>query len=647
MSGHGHGRGRGDGRRGLRLNASTPLLGGESASSTPPSWPDILRVCTPYMLPKGRRNVVFAAISMFALFLGKVLALVPPLAIKYAVDIISDNAATSAEKAKAPVVAVLMFFGSRMLLACVGAVENVTHKYVSSDARRRFSVDLYAALCNLSLGYHQTRRSGEILRVMNRGATSITVLMNVFLFTLVPTAFETALIAAVFMKIGEGGIALAVLCSVAIYFWFTLAVTSWRTAFRRRMIDADNAVSDASFETLTGIEVVKTFATDMREVERFDTKAKAYADASNATVTSLELLNLGQGFIRQAGLAAGLTMAAIGTVRSTARLSAGSFVQINMYIDQLYRPLAWLGSTWRQVTSALTDLELAQKVLTEIPTLVDAPDAIDLPEGVGSVSFENVSFSYPAATQLGREESKRAGVNRVSFSLKPGQMLGIAGASGSCKTTLARLLLRLYDVDSGAVIVNGYDVRKVTQKSLRHSIGTVPQDPALFNESLRYNIAFGCVDFEPTDAEIFAAARAAALGDFIDCLPDKLDTIVGERGVRLSGGERARVGIARALVKKPALLLMDEPSSSVDVLTEKKMQENIAELCKGRSTVVIAHRLSTIKDADEILVMSNGAVIERGRHSDLIERNSAYKEMWSIQTRFDAPNEDKAFPDAR
>lgn len=287
------------------------------------------------------------------------------------------------------------------------------------------------------------------------------------------------------------------------------------------------------------------------------------------------------------------------------------------------------------VTNALTDLELAYRVLREEPDLADAPDAVELKaNGASSVAFDDVTFFYPAGSDRGSRDSPRAGVKSITFRVEPGKMLGIAGASGSGKTTIARLLLRLFDVDSGSVSVGGYDVRNVTQASLRQSIGTVPQDPALFNETLRFNISFGVVDRQPSDAEIYAAANAAALGPFIERLPEKLDTLVGERGVRLSGGERARVGIARALIKQPKLLLMDEPSSSVDVITEKRMQDSISKLCEGRTTVVVAHRLSTIKDADEIIVMDGGVIAERGTHQELLELGGVYNNMWEIQTRF-------------
>lgn len=360
----------------------------------------------------------------------------------------------------------------------------MSHNVVSSDGRRRFSQDLYQKLLELDLGWHLSRRSGETLRIMNRSSLSVTTLGNVFLFTLAPTFFETFLVSAVFYQIGELRIACAVLLSVSIYFVFTVAATKWRATFRRAVIAADNIVGDQSYETLSNIETVKMF--EMGDVEslRFGKATQDFRKASIEMTTSLEVLNMGQACIRLTGLVTGLAIAALGTVRSTSRISAGTFVSIQLFIAQLFQPLAWLGTTYHQVTNALTDLEAAMVMFGEIPGVRDDDCANDLPKEKdtqrgGSLVFDNVSFQYRSVGDESAAGPRLAGLKNVSFVASPGRMVAICGASGAGKTTLMRLALRMYDVNAGSVIVNGVDVKHVTQKSLRQRIGVVPQEPTL------------------------------------------------------------------------------------------------------------------------------------------------------------------------
>lgn len=597
-----------------------------------PTWRDIWRHCGRFVIPVGFSYRVAAVVALTAVFAQKVISLLPPLAMKRAIDVISMNAAVPKEQAAAPLLAVLAYFVARAVSSVVSTVEQLCRNYVQLESQRRFSIHVFDHLQSLSLSYHISRRTGEITRIMDRGVGSVSTVMNVFFFTLAPTLFETILVTAIFFKFGTPLIALSTFGSVACYIVFTVFVTRWRTKYRRLRIDADNAVSDKAFETLINYETVSIFGRRYAEVEEYSTLVDNHRSASLALFYTLEFLNAGQHLVRVAGLSLGILIAVLGTVRSSPRLTAGDVVLISSYIGQLFQPLAWLGSSYRMIVNAFTDLEKVTKLLQESPDILDAADAEELklepttktvPDA--EILFENVSFAYKS-----KRSSQGGRIKSISFRVTPGKMLGIVGPSGCGKSTVLRLILRLYDVDHGRILINGKDVRRLSQMSLRNAIGTIAQETVLFNDTLRFNIGYG--KMQATDAEVWEACKAAALHEFIENLDGGLDTKVGERGMRLSGGERQRVGAARCLIKRPAIVLLDEATSALDTKTERQIQENMAEICKGRTTIVVAHRLSTVMHADEILVLGDGTVRERGNHEELIALGGRYAEMWKLQT---------------
>ena len=562
--------------------------------------------------------------------------------------------------------ALFIFVGAKVLSVFLNGVQSYLYNTVAADGTKRFSVAIFQHLQMLSMHFHITRKTGEVTRIMNRGANSIDTLMNTLLFRLLPTIVEAVVISAIFAKLGTPLIAVVTFATMILYFVVTYVVTQWRNKWRRDINDAINNLQEKEVDTLFNYETVKMFGMERFEVQLYDNLQTIYQQKFVFLRITLSALNFAQQFIQSSGRAIALVLAAQDSAKGL--LTPGDFVLINSYISQLYAPLAYLGMSYRFISQAATDLERCIELLNQPLTVRDKPDAIpfvkssvrtkvdaeedDMRNSAAELRFENVSFVYenkvgadktalkddaesaklqPATN--GKDSSNR-GVHNLNFSLSPGKMLAIVGASGAGKSTIIRLILRLYDTNSGCISIDGTDIADFQQESLRQHIGVVAQDTVLFNDTLRHNIGYG----KPgaTDAEIHAAAQAAALGPFISSLSDGLDTVVGERGVRLSGGERQRVGIARCLIKDPYLVLLDEATSSLDTRTEREIQAELRELSGKRTTVVVAHRLSTIMMADEILVMDKGnyggVVVERGTHTELLKKEGMYYDMWQSQT---------------
>jgi ATP-binding cassette subfamily B protein len=438
------------------------------------------------------------------------------------------------------------------------------------------------------------------------------------LFNIVPTLIEIALVCGILWAFFDFSYALVTFVCVIGYIAYTLAVTEWRLKYRRQMNETDQEASTRAIDSLLNYETVKYFGNEQYEAARFDQALARYERASVASKSSLSLLNVGQATIIGAGLAILMTMAGRGVLARA--LTVGDFVLVNTYLIQLYIPLNFLGFVYREIKQSLTDMEAMFKLLDVHADVQDAPNAAPLRDGPGDVAFEHVSFAY---------DPRRKILDDVTFAVPAGHRVAIVGASGAGKSTISRLLFRFYDVDGGRVRIDGEDVRDVTQASVRAAIGIVPQDTVLFNDTIYYNIAYGRPGASP--AEIEEAARLARIHDFIMASPDGYQTMVGERGLKLSGGEKQRVAIARTILKRPRILLFDEATSALDTRTEREIQASLAEVSRGRTTLVIAHRLSTIVDADEIIVLADGRIAERGTHADLLRRDGLYAAMWRRQ----------------
>jgi ABC-type transport system involved in Fe-S cluster assembly fused permease/ATPase subunit len=470
----------------------------------------------------------------------------------------------------------------------------------------------------LSLRFHLDRQTGGLSRAIERGTKGIDFLLSYVLFSVLPTLLEIALVSGILWYMFDWRFMAVTLTTVAGYVWFTFAITEWRIKFRRAMNESDSEASTKAIDSLLNFETVKYFGNEEHEARRFDGALRVYEKAAVKSETSLAFLNVGQTAIISVGVSVMMIMAAI-EVRAGA-MTVGDFVLVNTYLIQLYMPLNWLGTVYREIKQSLIDMEQMFRLLGVPQEVADRPGARPLLLTGGEVRFEGVGFGYDARRPILKE---------VSFAVPPGRTLAIVGPSGSGKSTIARLLFRFYDVTEGRVLVDGQDIRDVSQTSLRAAIGIVPQDTVLFNDTIVYNIAYG--NPEATREEVEEAARLAKIDQFIRSLPDGYDTRVGERGLKLSGGEKQRVAIARTILKRPAILIFDEATSALDTHTEKAIQASLAEVSADRTTLVIAHRLSTVVDADEILVLDQGRVIERGRHAMLLAQNGRYASMWRRQ----------------
>ncbi len=537
-----------------------------------------------------------------------------PLLLKRIVDALSPE-----QQVLALPLALLIAYGVlRLSTVLFAELRDVVFVRVTQRAIRRVALTVFRHLHSLSLRFHLDRQTGGVTRDIERGTRGISTLLSYMLFSIIPVILEFSLVAVVLLTKFDWRFAAVTFTAVAVYIFFTVSVTEWRMDIRRQANELDSRANTRAIDSLLNYETVKYFNNEEYEARRYDDNLRKYETAAVKNEMSLGLLNVGQSFVIAIAVTLLMILAAEGVVAKT--LTLGDLVLINGLLIQLYIPLNFLGMVYREIKQALIDTDRMFRLLEQNREIQDSPDAVALAAGSASIRFEHVDFSY---------DPKRQILFDLSFDVPAGSKVAVVGHSGAGKSTLARLLYRFYDVSGGAILVNGSDIRALRQGSLRAAIGIVPQDTVLFNDSIYYNIQYGRP--EATRAEVIEAARAAHINEFIESLPDKYEARVGERGLKLSGGEKQRVAIARAILKNPAILIFDEATSALDSETEKSIQGELARIAQGHTTLVIAHRLSTVMDADQILVMDAGRIIERGAHRELLERNGAYAQMWALQ----------------
>ena len=569
-----------------------------------------LRMLLPYLWAYRLR--VLAALG--CLVAAKVANVTVPIVFKHMIDDLSPG-----EQALALPVLLLLLYGLlRFSTALFTELREFLFARVTQRAVRQVALEVFRHLHALSLRFHLERQIGGVSRDIERGTRSISSLISYTLYSILPTLVEIGLVLGILFVKYDFGFVLITIVSLVTYVVYTVKVSNWRIDIRRAVNESDSAANTRAIDSLLNYETVKYFNNETYEARRYDEQMLKWEDAATRSQTTLSALNLGQQAIIALGVTAMMWRAATGVVDG--HMTIGDLVLVNAFLIQLYIPLNFLGVVYREIRQALTDIERMFNLLKEHREISDAPDARDLPDGPLQVNFATVDFAY---------DPERVILKNLDFEIPAGKTVAVVGHSGAGKSTLARLLFRFYDVTGGAIRINGHDIRKLKQNSLRAAIGIVPQDTVLFNDSIFYNINYGRP--EANHEEVLAAARTAQLHDFIESLPQKYETRVGERGLKLSGGEKQRVAIARALLKNPPILIFDEATSALDSATERAIQEQLELAALGRTTLIIAHRLSTVMNADEILVMQGGQVIERGTHAALLDANGAYARMWTLQ----------------
>ncbi|GGO27353.1 metal ABC transporter permease [Gemmobacter aquaticus] len=594
----------------------------DSASSDVPSTTgrETIRRVLPYLWPKGegwvKRRVV-AALAM--LTLAKIVSVSTPFFYKAAVDKLAGDAPSDAMLMGLTAVALTVAYGMARLGAVIfGELRDAIFVRVGQRALRKLALETFTHIHRLSLRYHITRKTGGLSRIIERGVKGVDFLLRFMLFSIGPLFLELAMVSVIFAVLFGWQYMAVVVLTIAVYVTFTFKVTEWRVAIRRKMNDQDNDANQKAIDSLLNFETVRYFGAAKREAARYDRAMEGYEAAAVKTGLSLSFLNAGQSFIITSGLVAVMVMAALGVQAKL--LTVGDFVMVNAYMIQITMPLNFLGTVYREIRQALVDMGQMFGLLAQPAEIVDKPGASALRVTGGHVRLEDVRFSYDAERPI---------LKGITLDVPSGQTVALVGHSGSGKSTIGRLLFRFYDVTGGRVTIDGQDIRDITQDSLHGAIGVVPQDTVLFNDTIYYNIAYGRP--EASREEVEGAARAAKIHDFILSLPDGYQTTVGERGLKLSGGEKQRVGIARTLLKNPPILLLDEATSALDTQTESDIQQALREMGQGRTVITIAHRLSTIADSDRIVVLDAGRVIEEGTHDDLLARGGRYAAMWALQ----------------
>jgi len=576
------------------------------------------KLLLPYLWPKERKDlktrVIFAII---ALALAKVASLGTPLVLGRAVNSLSELSSGINLFMLVPVALIVAYGSARVISFTFVAVRDALFSKVSQHSIRQISLSMFEHLHNLSLQFHLNRQTGALAKYIDRGTKGIDFLLRYVLFNVVPTFFEIFLVAGILFYLFGPWYAVVTLTTISFYSYLTFLITEWRNEFRKRMNNADNEVSTKMIDSLLNFETVKYFNNEVFESNRLDKSLKDYELAANQSRHSLSLLNIAQTFIIMLGITIMLVMSAFGIKNGD--INIGGFVVINAYMLQLYQPLNFLGSVYREIRQALTDMENMFSLLEVSPP--SKSNLEDMPQSsLAEISFENVSFDY---------DVRRTIINNISFKVPNGKKVAIVGPTGAGKSTISRLLFKFYNPKNGNIYINGTNINNISQESLRKIIGVVPQDTVLFNDTIYYNIAYG--NTESTKEEVLNAAKNADIHNFILTLPDGYETLVGERGLKLSGGEKQRVAIARTILKNPKIFFFDEATSALDTSTEKEIQKNLEKISKNKTTLVIAHRLSTAANADNIIVLDKGLIIEEGNHDTLMIKRGKYFEMWEKQ----------------
>ena len=576
------------------------------------------KLLLPYLWLKERKDLkTRVVLAIIALVLAKIASVGTPLILGRAVNSLSELSSGINLFMLAPVALIITYGSARIISFTFVAVRDALFSKVSQHSIRQISLKMFEHLHNLSLQFHLNRQTGALAKYIDRGTKGIDFLLRYVLFNVVPTFFEIFLVAAILFYLYGFWYAFITLITIGLYSYLTFQIIEWRNVFRKRMNKADNEVSTKMIDSLLNFETVKYFNNEIYESNRLDESLKEYELAANQSRHSLSLLNIAQTFIIMLGITIMLVMSAYGIRNGD--ISIGGFVVINAYMLQLYQPLNFLGSVYREIRQALTDMENMFSLLDVSPS--SKSDLENLPNSnLTEIRFENVSFDY---------DVRRTIINNITFKVPDGKKVAIVGPTGAGKSTISRLLFKFYNPKKGNIYINDTNINKVSQESLSKIIGVVPQDTVLFNDTIYYNIAYG--NTYSTKEEIISAAKNADIHNFIKILPDGYETIVGERGLKLSGGEKQRVAIARTILKNPRIFFFDEATSALDTSTEKEIQKNLEKISKNKTTLVIAHRLSTAASADNIIVLDKGVVIEEGSHSELIQKKGKYFEMWEKQ----------------
>ena len=587
----------------------------------------------PYIWPSDRRDLKLRVLAaLVVLLVAKVATLAVPFTFKWAVDGLTGQNTAPVEidwwvwLIASPLLMTISYGVIRIVMAVLTQLRDGIFAKVAMHAVRKLAYLTFVHMHELSLRFHLERKTGGLTRILERGRTGIEVMVRMVILQLLPTLVEVGLVAAVLFYQFDWRYVVAILVTVAAYMYFTYIATEWRIEIRRRMNESDTEANTKAIDSLLNYETVKYFGAEAREAARYDRSMERYERASVKTYTSLAVLNAGQAVIFTIGLAAVMIMCAAGVRNGTH--TVGDFVMINAMMIQLYQPLNFMGMVYREIKQAIIDIEKMFGILGRAPEVKDIAGAKPLQIASGAIRFEDVRFAY---------DPDRPILQGVSFEVPAGHTVAVVGPSGAGKSTLSRLLYRMYDIRDGRITVDGQNIRDVTQHSLRAAIGMVPQDTVLFNDTIRYNIRYG--RWDATDVEVEEAARLAQIDNFIRMSPKGYETEVGERGLKLSGGEKQRVAIARTILKGPPILLLDEATSALDSHTEKEIQDALERVSKNRTTLVIAHRLSTIVNADEIIVLSQGRIVERGTHAQLLVADGLYASMWNRQREAEAARE--------